>query len=87
MGLRISNNCTVQHNDILCLRSYLKKIDKIAYSIVLDVISRYGSVKSRDFEQYLVWLGLNSQFYRVPKPKYMPTIHENLEFSIFQTAS
>ena len=86
MGLRISNNCTVQHNDILCLRSK-KKIDKIAYSIVLGVIFLYGSVKSRDFEQFLVCLGLNFQFYCVPKPKYMMTIHENIEFSIFQTAS
>ena len=33
-------------------------IDKIAYSIVTGVISLYGSVKSRDFEQYFVWLGI-----------------------------
>ena len=44
------------------LRGCLKKIDKIAYSIVLGVVSLYGSGKSGDFERNLVWLGLNSQF-------------------------
>ena len=38
----------------------LKKIDNVAYSTVLVIISLYGSPKSRDFEQYLEWLGLNS---------------------------
>ena len=44
----------------IALRGCLKKIDKIAYFIVFGVISLSGSVKSRDFEQSLVWLGLNS---------------------------
>ena len=44
------------------LRGCLKKIDKIAYSIVLGVVSLYGSGKSGNFERNLVWLGLNSQF-------------------------
>lgn len=42
------------------LRGHLRKIDKIAYSIVLGVMSLSGSVKSREFDPYLVWLGLNS---------------------------
>ena len=65
----------------------MHKIEKSAYSIVLDVISFSASVKSRDCEQNLVWLGLNSQFWRVPRPKYMMLVHENLEFWIFQIAS
>ena len=42
----------------------LKKIEKIAYSIVLGVISLSRNIESRDFEQYLVWLGLNSHLAR-----------------------
>ena len=44
------------------LRGCLKKIDKIAFSLVLGVVSRSGSRKSGDLEHNLVWLGLNSQF-------------------------
>ena len=46
-----------------CLKKIDKidKIDKIGFSIVLGVVSLYGSGKSGDFEQSLVWLGLNSQ--------------------------
>ena len=44
------------------LRGRLKKIDKIAFSLVLGVISLTGRGKSGDFEQNLLWLGLNSQF-------------------------
>ena len=69
------------------LRGCLKKTDKIANFIALWVISFSGTVKSRDFERYIVWLGLYSLFLRVPRPKYMMPIHENLEFSIFQKAS
>ena len=60
------------------VRGCLKKIDKISYSVVTGVISLSGSVKSCDFEQYLVSLGLNSHFLRVPRPKYMMPTHENL---------
>ena len=70
-----------------CLGGCLKKIDKTALSIVLGVVSLSGNGKSGDLEQNLVWLGLNSKFLRVPRPKYMMLVHENLEFSIFQTAS
>ena len=44
------------------LRGCLKKIDKIAFSMVFGVVSLSGSGKSGDFEQKLVWLNLNSQF-------------------------
>lgn len=44
------------------LRGCLKEIDKIARSFELSVIFLNGSVKIRDFEQYLVWYGLNSKF-------------------------
>ena len=37
------------------LRCCLRKIDKIAYSILLGVISLSVNLKSRDFDQYLVW--------------------------------
>ena len=69
------------------LRGCLKKIDKIAFSIVLGVVYLSASGKSGNFEQNLVWLGLNFQFWRVRRPIYMMLVHENLEFSIFQTAS
>ena len=46
----------------LSLRGCLKKIDKIAFSIVLGVVSLSVIGKSGNFEQNLVWLGLNSQF-------------------------
>ena len=62
------------------LRGYLKKIEKIAFFIVLGVVSLSGSGKSGNLEQNLVWLCLNSQFLRVPRPKYMLLVHENLEF-------
>ena len=62
-------------------------IEKVAYSIVLGVIILYGSLEYSDFEQYFVWLGLNSQFWRIHRSKFMITIPENLEFSIFQIAS
>ena len=42
------------------LRGCLKKIDKIANFFVLYVISLSVTVKSRDFERYLVWLGPSS---------------------------
>ena len=46
----------------MVLRGCLKKIDKIAYINVLGVFSLFGSLKSRDFEQNLVWFVLISQF-------------------------
>ena len=65
----------------------MKKIDKTAFSTTLGVVSLSRSGKSGDFEQNLVWLGLNSHLKRVPMPNYMMLVHEILEFSIFQTAS
>ena len=46
----------------MSLRGCLKKIDKIAFSLMLGVVSLFGSGKYGDFEQKLVWLGLKSQF-------------------------
>ena len=68
----------VNPTQLIRLRGCLKKIDKISYSVVTGVISLSGSVKSCDFEQYLVSLGLNSHFLRVPRPKYMMPTHKNL---------
>ena len=50
IGIPISPSDTDRYG----LRRCLKKIDKIAYSFVLGVIYLSESVKSRDFEQYLV---------------------------------
>ena len=49
-------------SDDVKLRGCLKKIGKIADSFVLGAIFLNGNVKFRDFEQHLVWFGLNSQF-------------------------
>ena len=52
----------VEHdNRVDTIRGCLKKIDKIANSFVLGISLISGSVESRDFEQYLLWLGLNSE--------------------------
>ena len=47
---------------IMELRGCLKTIEKFAYSLVLSEILLSRSVKIRNFEQYVLWLGQNSQF-------------------------
>ena len=50
-----------EDNSDLVLRGCLKKIDKVAFSLVFRCSFPLWKRKSDDFEQNLVWLGLNSQ--------------------------